>query len=50
MSYLSDNKAVKGSKEFATEMNGVTYLFASAAHKNLFKSNQAYYNKQTKYK
>lgn len=43
VAYLSDNKAVKGSKEFATEINGVTYLFASAAHKNLFKSNPEKY-------
>jgi YHS domain-containing protein len=43
VAYLSDNKAVKGSKDFMYEINGVKYLFASAEHKNLFKSNPEKY-------
>lgn len=43
VAYLADNKAVKGSKEFTHEINGVKYLFASAEHKNLFKSNPEKY-------
>jgi YHS domain-containing protein len=43
VAYHSDNKAVKGSKEFTHVTNGVKYQFASAEHKNLFKSNPEKY-------
>lgn len=36
VAYFTDNKAVKGSKEFTQEINGVKYQFASAEHKSLF--------------
>ena len=43
VSYITDNAAVKGSKEFTHEINGVKYQFASAEHKELFKSNPEKY-------
>jgi YHS domain-containing protein len=43
VSYLADNAAVKGSKEFTHEMNGVKYQFASAKNRNLFKTNPEKY-------
>jgi YHS domain-containing protein len=43
VAYFTDNAAVKGKKEFTHEINGVKYQFASAAHKNLFKSNPEKY-------
>ncbi|HET9056187.1 MAG TPA: YHS domain-containing (seleno)protein [Chitinophagaceae bacterium] len=43
VAYFSDSKAVKGSKEFVYELNGVKYLFASAEHRDLFKSNPEKY-------
>lgn len=39
VSYFTDQAAVKGSKEFTHEINGVKYQFASAQHKDLFKNN-----------
>jgi YHS domain-containing protein len=43
VSYFTDSKATRGSKEFTHEVNGVKYQFASAEHKNLFTSNPAKY-------
>jgi YHS domain-containing protein len=43
VSYFTDNAAVKGSKEFTHEIDGVKYQFASVAHKNLFQSNPEKY-------
>jgi YHS domain-containing protein len=43
VSYFSDNTATKGKKEFTHEIKGVKYQFASAEHKNLFKSNPEKY-------
>jgi YHS domain-containing protein len=43
VAYFTDNAAVKGKKEFTHEIGGVKYQFASAAHKNLFKSNPEKY-------
>ena len=39
VAYFTDNAAVKGSKEFTHELNGVKYQFASADHKTLFQIN-----------
>jgi YHS domain-containing protein len=39
VAYFTSNAAVMGSKEFTYEINGVKYQFASAQHKDLFKSN-----------
>ncbi|MFM9839471.1 MAG: YHS domain-containing (seleno)protein [Cyclobacteriaceae bacterium] len=39
VAYFTDNAATKGIKEFTHEINGVKYQFASATHKNIFKSN-----------
>jgi YHS domain-containing protein len=43
VAYFTDNAAVKGSKEFTHEVNGVKYQFASARHKDLFRSNPEKY-------
>ncbi len=43
VAYFTDNKALKGKKEFTHEINGVKYQFASAEHKNLFKSSPEKY-------
>src|SRR3954469_15287714 len=43
VAYFTDNAAVKGSKEFIHEINGIKYQFASAQHKELFKSNSEKY-------
>ncbi|MEO7988787.1 MAG: YHS domain-containing (seleno)protein [Chryseolinea sp.] len=43
VAYFTNNAAVKGTKEFTEEINGVKYQFASAEHKNLFKSNPEKY-------
>ncbi len=43
VAYFTDNAAVKGSKEFTHEINGVKYQFASAQHKDLFKSSPEKY-------
>ncbi len=39
VAYFTDKFAVKGSKEFTHEIRGVKYQFASAQHRDLFKSN-----------
>lgn len=43
VAYFTDNAPVKGSKEFTHEIKGVKYQFASAEHKNIFKSNPEKY-------
>jgi YHS domain-containing protein len=43
VAYFTENAAVKGSKEFTHEINSVKYLFASAQHKELFKSSPEKY-------
>jgi YHS domain-containing protein len=43
VAYFTDHAPVKGSKEFVHEINGVKYHFASAQHKELFKSNPEKY-------
>lgn len=43
VAYFTDNKAVKGSKEFTHEINGVKYQFVSAKHRNLFKGSPEKY-------
>jgi YHS domain-containing protein len=44
--YFTENKAVKGSKEFAVANDGVTYYFSSAANKEEFKKNPMKYEPQ----
>lgn len=44
--YFTENKAVKGNKQFAVAHDGVTYYFSSAAHKEEFKNNPAKYEPQ----
>ncbi len=43
VAYFTDKAPVKGSKEFTHEIKGVKYQFASAEHKNIFKSNPEKY-------
>lgn len=43
VAYFTQNKAVKGSKDFAVFHQGVTYNFSSAANKEAFKTNPAKY-------
>ena len=43
VAYLSQAKAIKGSKEFAASYEGVTYHFASAANRDEFKKSPAKY-------
>ena len=43
VAYFTDHAAMKGAKEFTHEINGVKYQFASAQHKELFKSNPEKY-------
>jgi YHS domain-containing protein len=43
VAYFTEHAATKGSKEFTHEINGVKYQFASAQHKDLFKSNPEKY-------
>lgn len=43
VAYFTQNKAVKGSKDFAVYHQGVTYYFSSAANKESFKANPSKY-------
>lgn len=43
VAYITDGKAVKGSPTFKTTYQGVTYQFASAAHRDLFLASPAKY-------
>ena len=46
VAYFIQNKAVKGSKSFATLTDGVTYYFSSATNKELFLKNPKMYEPQ----
>jgi YHS domain-containing protein len=46
VAYMKENKAVKGTKDFAATYNGTTYYFASAADKDEFNKNPAMYEPQ----
>lgn len=43
VAYFTDNKAVEGSSDFKSELNGATYYFASIEHKDLFDADPAKY-------
>ncbi|MFZ4477988.1 MAG: YHS domain-containing (seleno)protein [Saprospiraceae bacterium] len=46
VAYFTQNKAVKGSAQYAATVEGVTYYFASAANKDLFYKNTKKYEPQ----
>ncbi len=46
VAYFTQNKAVKGNKQFATIADGITYYFSSAANKEFFKSDFKKYEPQ----
>ncbi len=46
VAYFTDNKPVKGSAQFQSAFNGVTYYFASAQNKTTFDANPAKYEPQ----
>lgn len=46
VAYFTANKAIKGKKEFALYHQGVTYYFASASNKDLFKADPSKYEPQ----
>jgi YHS domain-containing protein len=46
VAYFTDNKAVKGNKQWAAIAEGVTYYFSSASHKDLFLKNFSRYEPQ----
>lgn len=46
VAYFTENKAIKGKKEFAVNADGIVYHFASANNKNLFLKNPASYEPQ----
>ena len=46
VAYFTQNKSLRGSKEHALSYEGVTYYFASAQNKELFKANPAKYEPQ----
>ena len=46
VAYFTENKSVKGSKEFAVSDEGVTYYFSSASNKEEFKKNPSKYEPQ----
>ena len=46
VAYFTQNKAVKGNKDFAVVDDGVTYYFSSAANKEEFKKSPAKYEPQ----
>ena len=43
VAYFTENKSEIGSPDFTTEWNGVTWRFASAVNRDVFKSNAAKY-------
>ena len=43
VAYFTDNKPVKGSNEFASTYDGVTFLFSSADHKKTFDTSPTKY-------
>ena len=46
VAYFTDNKAVPGNDKFVAEYGGVTWKFASAEHRDMFKGNPAKYAPQ----
>jgi YHS domain-containing protein len=46
VAYFTDGKPVKGSKEFSTEYQGATFVFASAANRDKFVKSPAAYAPQ----
>jgi YHS domain-containing protein len=46
VAYFVQNKAIKGSKDYATVFNGVTYYFSSAADKEEFRKDPSRYEPQ----
>ena len=46
VAYMKQDKAVKGTKDFAATYNGVTYYFASAADRDEFNKNPVMYEPQ----
>lgn len=46
LSYLKQRKAVKGTNHFTATYDGATYLFSSAANKEIFLKNPAAYEPQ----
>jgi YHS domain-containing protein len=46
VAYFIENKAVKGKKEFAYKLDGVTYYFSSISNKNLFIGDHTKYEPQ----
>ncbi|MBP9884349.1 MAG: YHS domain protein [Chitinophagales bacterium] len=46
VAYFSENKAVKGNKQFSAVVGGVTYLFASSSNLDLFLKNYIKYEPQ----
>jgi YHS domain-containing protein len=46
VAYFTQNKAVKGSKQFASSAEGVIYYFSTAANRDLFVKNYTLYEPQ----
>lgn len=46
VAYFTQNKAIKGNKQFATKYEGVVYYFANAADKDLFLKDPKKYEPQ----
>lgn len=46
VSYFTNNKAVKGKKEYAVKADGITYYLSSASNKELFLAHQKDYEPQ----
>jgi YHS domain-containing protein len=46
IAYFTQNKSIKGSKDFATVYQGLTYYFASVENREVFKKNPANYEPQ----
>ena len=46
VAYFTDNQPIKGSAQFQSDSNGVTYYFASARNKAAFDANAAKYEPQ----
>ena len=46
VAYFTEGKPVKGSSEFSTQWQGATWLFSSAANRDLFKANPEKYAPQ----
>lgn len=46
VAYFTNNKAVKGSKQFSSTVEGVTYFFSSATNKEMFSKSPKSYEPQ----